>query len=234
MTFPLSFRWRHLCYAHWRVDRARLARLVPDALAVETVDGSAWLSVVALRAVRTRPRGLPGRLGTSFAQVNCRTYVTGHGAPGVYFLSLDAGSLAGVLGARLCHWLPYHYATTTLDGRDERVEVRSRRRHPGARPAQFAATVRPDGDAFTPAPDAVPGALTARDRLYTQAASGRLRQTRVDHPPIRLRPATGTVETNTLFEANGLAPPGGDPLWYYSRGVDVTTSGSEVVGRRVR
>lgn len=228
MSVPLSFGWRHLLFANWPVDPVAVAPHLPAGLAVETFDGRAWLSAVAFRNVDTRPRGAPAILGVDFAELNLRTYVAAGDEPGVYFFSLDAPSLPGVLGARLLHRLPYYYASVDLAWEAGRARFRSRRRHPGARPARFDATYEPDGDAFTPEPGTLAAFLTERRRLYTESQGGRLRHTDVRHAPWTLYPASATIGANTLLRANRFAEPGSDPIHYYSPGVDVWTTSSRI------
>jgi uncharacterized protein YqjF (DUF2071 family) len=223
---PLAFGWRHLLFANWPVDSDLLAAHLPDPFAVQEFDGTGWLSIVPFTNVNTRPRGLPAAVGVPLAELNLRTYVTGDGEPGVYFCSLDADSLLATLAARLTHHLPYYNADVSLDWRNGRVEFSSYRRHPGDRPVHFRASYWPTGGPFTAEPGSRVEFLTERRRLYTQAPDGSVRYTDVEHPPWTLYPAEVAVEANTLFEANGFDHPGGDPVCYYSPGVDVTTTRS--------
>lgn len=227
MAVPLAFGWRHLLFDNWRVDADLLDSHVPDALAVETYDGSGWLSVVPFVNVDVRPRGLPASVGVALPELNLRTYVVRDGEPGTYFFSLDADGVLAVLGARLTHHLPYYFARIRLRQEGDRVRFSSRRRHPGARPAHFSATYRPTGDPFAADRGSLADFLTERRRLYTQAADGSLRYTDVSHPRWELYPAEVDVAENTLFEANGFDHPTGERTRYYSPGVDVVTSRSE-------
>jgi uncharacterized protein YqjF (DUF2071 family) len=227
MVVPLAFGWRHVLFDNWRVDVNLLASHVPDALAVETYDGSGWLSVVPFVNVDVRPRGLPAAVGVALPELNLRTYVVRDGEPGTYFFSLDVDGLASVVGARLTHPLPYYYAHIRVRREDGRVRFSSRRRHPGARPARFSATYRRTGDPFAADPGSLADFLTERRRLYTQATDGSLRYTDVSHPPWRLYHAEVDVAENSLFEANGFDHPAGERTCYYSPGVDVVTSRSK-------
>ncbi|WP_122087970.1 YqjF family protein [Halalkalicoccus subterraneus] len=227
IPLPLAFEWRHLLFANWPVDADHLETHLPDALSVQTYDGTGWLSVVPFVNVDTRPRGLPRRMGIDLPELNLRTYVTHEGEPGVYFFSLDAHGITAVLGARLTHHLPYYYARQSIRTTNDGVEFSSRRVHPGDRPARFEATYGPEGESFTPESGSRAAFLTDRSRLYTQGSDGAVRHTDVDHDPWRLHPASATVTTNTLFSANGFARPDGEPVCYYSPGLAVTTTGSE-------
>ncbi|MDL5363565.1 YqjF family protein [Halalkalicoccus sp. NIPERK01] len=227
ISIPLAFGWRHLLFANWPVDPDRLDAHLPEALAVQTHEGAGWLSVIPFVNVDTRPRGLPDWLGIDLPELNLRTYVTHEGEPGVYFFSLDAPSVAAVLGARLSHRLPYYYARMDCRWTGEEVAFSSRRLHPGDRPARFEASYGPAGEPFTPEPGSRAEFLTERRRLYTQGTDGAVRHTDVDHAPWTLHPATTSVARNTLFEANGFEHPGTDPVCYYSPGLDVTTTRSE-------
>jgi uncharacterized protein YqjF (DUF2071 family) len=226
MDLPLEMGWRHLLFENWPVDPALLEAHLPDALDADVHDGSAWLSVVPFTNVAVRPKGFPEQLGVPLPELNLRTYVTHDGIPGVYFFSLDAAGLAGVVGARLTHHLPYYYASTSLEWADGRVQFRSQRRHPGARPAGYQARYWPTGDPFPASEDPLGEFLVERYRLYTQDSSGAVRYTAVDHDAWTLYPAEADVSENTLLTAEGFAVPDASPEYFYSPGLDVAASPS--------
>ena len=89
----MRMRWTDLLFAHWPMDPAVLAPLVPPELTVDTFDGRAWLGIVPFRMEDVAPRGLPAvpRLSV-FPELNVRTYVTHRGLPGVW-LRMSSGSL---------------------------------------------------------------------------------------------------------------------------------------------
>jgi hypothetical protein len=256
--FALHMGWRHLLFANWPVSPEIVRPQIPDALAVDTYDATAWLSIVPYVNVDVRPHRVPRGLGFRLPELNLRTYVvpddeasgeaptadetaadetTTERKPGVYFFSLDAGGLpgiglAGVLGARLFHHLPYYYGDVDLcasdraGSEDTRVRFESQRRHPGARPVRFSATYSPAGGTFEADPDSLAEFLTERYRFYTEAPSGALRYADVHHERWPLADADAEIRANTLFRANGFDHPEGDPYCLYSPGVDVLTSRS--------
>ena len=227
MVVPLAFGWRHVLFANWPVSADLLATHLPGALSVDEYDGTGWLSVIPFLNVDVRPRGLPGWTGIRLPELNLRTYVTCDGEPGIYFFSLDAQGLASVIGARLTHFLPYYYARGHFRSTDGRVEVTSRRRQPGDRPARFEASYEPIGEPYEADPGSREEFLTERRRLYTQAPNGTVRHTDVRHDRWTLYPVTASIYENTLFEANEFPAPDTRPELYYSPGVDVVTTRSK-------
>lgn len=227
MVVPLAFGWRHLLFANWPVDSDVLAAHLPDELSLDEYDGTGWLSIIPFLNVDVRPRGVPEQMSIPITELNLRTYVVHDGEPGIYFFSLDAQSLLTVVGARLTHFLPYYFARGHIREDDGLVDFVSRRLHPGDRPANYAATYRPSGEAFVAEPGSLAEFLTERRRLYTQSPGGTLRYTDVEHDRWTLYPAEATVRENTLFEANGFAHPESDPTLYYSPGVDVVATRSK-------
>lgn len=226
--FAIAFGWRHLLFEHYPVPPEVVRPHVPDGLDVDTYDGDAWLSVVPFTNVDVRPLGVPRQFGVRLPELNLRTYVTHGDDDGVYFFSLDAAGILGVLGGRVFHHLPYFYADVTLAASGNRVRFEHRRRHPGARPAEYAATYEPTGELFRPAPGSLVEFLSERYRLYT-AAPGGLRVTDVEHPSWPLQEVTADVERDTLFEGDGFEHPDAEPVRYYSPGVDVHASRSRPV-----
>ena len=227
MVVPLEMGWRHLLFENWPVDPEVMEAHLPAGLEPDTYDGAAWLSVVPFTNVAVRPKGLPRRVGIRLPELNLRTYVTRDGVPSVYFFSLDAQGVVSVLGARLFQHLPYYYARISLAIADGRVDFRSRRLHPGDRPAHYEARYWPTGEPFAAPTDPFGEFLVERYRFYTQAPDGSIRYSDVDHEPWTLYPAAADVETNTLLEANGFAEPDAEPVYYYSPGVDVVASRSQ-------
>jgi uncharacterized protein YqjF (DUF2071 family) len=227
MVVPLEMGWRHLLFENWPIDPDVLDAHLPDGLAPDEHDGSAWLSVVPFTNVAVRPKGVPGTLGVRLPELNLRTYVTRDDAPGVYFFSLDADGIAGVLGARLFHRLPYYNARCSLEWTAGRIEFSSRRRHPGARPVHHEATYWPAGAPFEASEDPLARFLVERYRFYTEGQDGTIRCADIEHEPWTLYPAAAEVETNTLFSANGFAKPDTEPVRYYSPGLDVVAGRSK-------
>ena len=227
MVFALEMGWRHLLFANWPIDPDLVAAHIPESLTVDTYDGEAWLSVVPFTNVDVRPKGLPRSAGFDLPELNLRTYVTREGEPGVYFFSLDAQGVLGVLGARLFHHLPYYYARMSLRESDGRIRFESRRLHPGDRPARFVATYGSTGEFREPERGSLADFLTDRLRFYTEAQDGTLRYSDISHGRWRLAPAEAVIEENTLFRADGFARPEGDPVLHYSRGMDVIASRSK-------
>ncbi|MDS0222282.1 DUF2071 domain-containing protein [Haloarcula sp. S1AR25-5A] len=147
----------------------------------------------------------------------------------MYFFSLDAQGILGVVSARLFHHLPYYYARCSLAEDDGNIQFKSRRLHLGSLPAHFEGTYGPTNSKVDVESGSLEEFLTERYRYYTEAQDGSLRYAAIDHEPWPLYKADPTIETNTLFEANGFAYPETEPMHYYSP--DVTTIASQ--NRRV-
>src|SRR5258708_5075331 len=91
--------WHHLTFLHWSFDPVVIRPLVPRDFELDTFDGRAWVGIVPFLIRRSRFPGIPWRI--DFPETNVRTYVRGpDGQSGVWFFSLDAASVAAVLGAR--------------------------------------------------------------------------------------------------------------------------------------
>jgi uncharacterized protein YqjF (DUF2071 family) len=125
-------RWLTMTFVHWAYDPSVVQRLLPDGLEVETYDGAAWVSLTPFMMRDFRPPHLPAVPGLShFPETNLRTYVRGPGGgDGLWFLSLEADSLATVVGARAGYWVPYHWASMAVEG-ESPVRYISGRRPPG-------------------------------------------------------------------------------------------------------
>jgi uncharacterized protein YqjF (DUF2071 family) len=212
--------WHRLLFAHWAVAPERIRPLVPPKLEMDTRDGRCWVAVTPFYLAGLRARGLPALPGTSsFPELNVRTYVRRDGIPGVYFFSLDAGSILAVMGARLFYRLPYFHAHMKVRHGAEPVHYMSVRRHKG-KIAEFEADYRPVGPPVEPAPGSLEQFLVERYCLY--AARGRkLYRADIHHVPWSLQPARAEIATNTVAMASGIELPPEPPLLHFSRQMDV-------------
>lgn len=220
MPIALHMGWRQVLFANWPFDPSVIAPRIPGALGLDTHDDVAWVSIVAVRNQDVRSRYVPRSMGVTVPGVNVRTYVTNDERKGVFFFSLEAQGVLTVLGARFTHGLPYRYARVDLVEEDGHVEVSSRRRHPGARPARFAASYEPTGDRFHPKPGSLPEFLVERYRTFTETDEDTLGHTDVQHKPWPLYDAIVDIKENTLLDAVGLPEPDGDPFFLTSPGLD--------------
>ncbi|WP_248299410.1 YqjF family protein [Halorhabdus amylolytica] len=211
--------WRDVFFIHWPVDPAVVEPTLPDSLAVDTFDDRAWLGIVGFRMADIRPRFAP--LGRSFRELNLRTYVRHDGDPGVYFYTLDADDRLGVAIARRLFALPYYRAAMTVRDRGGETRFRSERRHSGAPPATFDATIDPRGERESVEPGTLEAFLVERYRFFTERR-GSIAVGEIDHEPWPLQDADVTIRDNTLFEASGFETAGEDPHVRYSPGIDVT------------
>jgi uncharacterized protein YqjF (DUF2071 family) len=161
---------------------------------------------------------LPAVPGVSdFPETNVRTYVRGpDGRDGLWFFSLEADSIATVLGASSVYGVPYQWADMAVAEGDE-VRYRSwRRDSPGI---GHDITVRPERPC--PAASDLDHWLTGRWRAFSIIA-GRLSVVPVQHQPWPLWDAAVVDLEQTLLTAAGLGDPADEaPLVQYSPGVEV-------------
>jgi len=201
--------WRRLTFLHWPFAPDLIRPLVPRALDLDTFDGVAWIGLVPFEI-----HGTP--LLPYFPETNLRTYVVGpEGRPAVWFFSLEAASLAAVMGARTAYHLPYFWAGMRVLSENSAIRYRSRRRWPHDSTAMTDIVVEP-GERFAPSElDARAHFLTDRFCLYT-LARGRVAGAAIEHPPWPLARARVVALKETLFKSAGLPAPTGDALVHYS------------------
>ena len=213
----LRQRWSRLLFAHWPVPAADVQQRLPCGLRVDTFDGWAWLGVVPFLMDRVRFRTVAEHsvavpTAHAFTELNLRTYVIApDGRAGVYFFSLDAGSLLAVLGARVAFGLPYFWARMHMAEQGSGVRYTSHRRV--GRPADFAASYRSLG---TPSPeDDLRRFLTERYAFFTRFL-GNVQAGEIHHGPWQLENAEAEFEQNGLPSAFGFTLPDRPPLLHYA------------------
>jgi len=220
-TAVMHQRWAELGFLHWPVPVAALRALVPEALTIDTFEGTAYLGVVPFTVTGARPMLMPPLPWVSdFHEVNVRTYVHMGGAdPGVWFFSLDASNALVVAAARALFLLPYHHARMEIDVDPGGIDFRSERH--GGKTAIFAARYEPLGRAEAAAVGSLEHFLAERYLLYT-SADRRLWQAQVHHEPYPLQRAHAEVMVEGLVAAAGIERPEGQPpLAHFAREVNV-------------
>lgn len=218
----LQMSWRDLAFLHWPVSPEQVRPLLPAGLTLDTFDRSAWIAVTPFRMADVRVRMAPPIPTTSnFPELNVRTYVRAGDRPGIWFLSLDAGSRLAVRSARFALNLPYFDAEMKVQRTGERLAYRSRRTHRGAPPATFRGSYGPTGPAAPPVAGSLEHWLTERYCLFTVGAGKRIFELDIHHRPWPLQPAAAAIETNSMVEAGGIRLPVIPPLVHYAGSLDV-------------
>ena len=214
-------KWSKLLFMHWRIDEKLLRPLIPEALSIDTFDGSAWIAVVPFTMWGIRASFLPPIPGTSaFHELNVRTYVHHQGVPSVWFLSLDAANKLAVWGARQFYYLPYFNAQMSLDQTGNTIRYSSSRCDPRGAPAELQASWTIGETLPRSAPDSLEFFLTERYCLDNEH-NGTLYRARIHHNPWPLQQAELVSLESTMIESHGLPTPEGDPLLHYCEELSV-------------
>lgn len=206
--------WHDLTFLHWRYPPDAVRPLLPPHLELELYDGAAWIGLVpfAIESAGWLP---------SFLETNVRTYVRDRaGNRGVWFFSLDAASLAAVLGARVAYALPYFWARMNLERQGDEVRYQSRRIAGTRAGCNLEIEI---GEPIA-VPTELDTFLTARYRLYTRRL-GRLWQAEIQHAPWPLQKAIPVRVDQTLLESASLPAPTGKPLAHFSARIEVNIGG---------
>lgn len=219
----MTQRWNDLLFAHWPIPATALAPLIPEALQVDTFQGSAWIGIVPFWMDRIKFRGIPAVPGTSsFPELNLRTYVRDPhtGTPGVWFFSLDARNPVAVVFARMLYHLPYYWAAMSIERRGDREFAYWCRRRFSSTPVVFQARYRGLGPTRRLA-ECLPGSLeyflTERYCLFTRDRDGQIMRASIHHVSWQLEEAEADIARNDLAEAVGIRLPNTPPVLHYSR-----------------
>jgi uncharacterized protein len=213
-------RWHDLLFAHWAVPVESIRRLAPEELELDLFQGQAYVAVAPFHMTGIRGRFLPAFPALSrFPELNVRTYVRCRNIPGVYFFSLDAGSLPAVWGARIGYELPYFHAEMSVDIGGQRVTYSSRRLQ-NPRPAEFRGSYWPISEARPREKNSLEYFLTERYCLYT-VRSHQVFRAYIHHLPWPLQDAEAEIQQNTMAQAAGIDLPESKPLLHFSRFLEV-------------
>ncbi len=218
--WAMKQNWHDLLFAHWALPPEQMRPLVPPELELDLLDGTAYVAVTPFWIGGARFRIAPPLpFLNKFCELNVRTYVRYKGIPGVYFFSLDAGSLPACLGARAAYKLPYVHATMVIrsDGREfQYTSIRLQ----SPRPADFQARYMPVAAPWQREKGSIEYFLTERYCLYT-VDRGAVLRAYIHHAPWQLQDAIAEFEVNTVAKADGIELPAAKPLLHYSKFLEV-------------
>lgn len=231
-SFPwvMGQSWLDLLFLHWPVPAEALRPHVPASLELQERDGAAWVGITPFELVGFRLVVLPPVPKVStFPELNVRTYVTYGGKPGIWFLSLDAGSRLAVAAARRVYKLPYFHAGMAAERAGQAFSFRSERVDPRGHAAAFSALYEPDGDQVKAPAGSLEAFLVERYCLYSIAEGGEVLRADIHHPPWRICPAAVDIAENTM-PPPGLELPDEQPLAHYAARQDVLIWGPRAAG----
>lgn len=213
--------WGKLLFMHWPIAADLLRPLIPQALEIETYDGSAWIAIVPFTMwdIRPLPPYMPSVPGlAAMHELNVRTYVQFDREPGVWFFSLDCNSRVAVLAARTSFFLPYFNANIELKQEDKTISYHLERTDEPT--AAFSA----GWEILETLPTSEPGSLefflTERYCLYS-ARKDKIYRARIRHQPWPLRRANLGAFESTMLEVHGLQTPNCPALLHYAEEVNV-------------
>lgn len=108
--------WHDTLFFHWKVTPALLKGYIPKGTSLDTIDGMAWISLVAFEVRKMRLRNLPPiPFISDFHEINVRTYVVKDGIPGIYMFSIETDKFIEVLISRFLIGLPYQKADMEIN-----------------------------------------------------------------------------------------------------------------------
>lgn len=207
--------WLDLLFAHWAISPEGLRPLIPKPVELQTFEGNAWVAVTPFHMdLKLRCAPAP-RL--HFPELNCRTYISYRGKPGVFFFSLDAGSRMAVRGGRAFYKLPYFYSQMSVQKRGEQVFYSAQR---DASNAPFGATYQPVSAVRHSQPGSLEHWLTERYCLYT-VAQGHVYRSEIHHIPWPLQNASCEIRENRIAAAAGIQLPDIVPVLHFASRLDV-------------
>lgn len=190
--------WRDLLFAHWNVRPAAIRHLVPKEFGLDSFDGEAWVTITPFH-MSLRMRGLPPLPGMfDVPELNCRTYVTVEGKPGIYFFSLDIASHAAVFGARTFFHLPYFHSQMRIDKRGGSISYCSVRGK-----ARWLGTYAAASGVRHAQPGSLDYFLAERYCLYT-VRKQRTYRGEIHHVPWPLQSASVSIKENSVANAAGI------------------------------
>ena len=220
---PMLYQdWRDCAFLHWPQEPAAVRRLVPAPFELDTLEGRAWVSLIAFRIARMRPGFGPPIPGLTEAnEAHLRTYVRGpDGRRGIWMPSIDIDPLqAAVMGRGFA--LAYRWASMEVGSDGDRVTYSVQRRV--RTPARLGLELSVGDEVPAAELEPLDHFLTARWVLYSGIGPVRA-AILTEHPRWRFRRATAARCDETMLAAVGLEGANPPPVIHFSDGVDAKLS----------
>lgn len=100
--------WNKAIFLHWEISPELIQPFIPKEMTLDTIDGNAWVSLVAFDMNHIGVRSLPKLPHISdFYEINIRTYVSCKGKPSVYFLSMEGSKRSSCTLLKALSKFPY-------------------------------------------------------------------------------------------------------------------------------
>ncbi|MEQ8745817.1 DUF2071 domain-containing protein [Pyruvatibacter sp.] len=183
----LTARWVNLCLFSFETPRELLAPLLAPGLELDSLDGKAFVSLVAFQFLDTRVKGcrIPGHV--NFPELNLRFYVRDGDRRGVMFVREYVPRRAIAVTARLLYNEPYLAAAMTARVTREggRLEAMYGIRR-GGREHRMGAVAR--DEAWMPEADSAEHFFKEHEWGYGVSRRGERLTYRVEHPQWRVYP----------------------------------------------
>lgn len=217
--------WEHLLFMHWRAPAEALQPFIPPGLELETYDGTAWLSLVAMRYGPAHFRHMPQALDLplpeslrviNVPELNARTYVRAGGRSGVLFLNIDTGSQIVAEVARHMYGMPYVHSEVRMKSDGPWIDFTCRSVRDGLT-LRLAGRYRGEAQAVSVDASPTDAFLHNRSLLFTVKSDGRLYSGEVHHKPWNLHAAEARIEQNDMGQPFGLDLTETAPLLRYVR-----------------
>ncbi|WP_179134563.1 YqjF family protein [Oceanobacillus timonensis] len=207
-------KWEHLLFIHLPVSPVALTSQIPEGLELDTYDGQAWISIVALKVSKNRIRYLPSiPYQHPMLQLNVRTYVKRKGEKGVYFFTMDTNKLSVVFGGKIVK-APFLHAAMKMKQSADTYHLDSLRK--GNLPAVFHASYTPVGEAFYPERQSLDYWLLERYVFWTYKKN-HLYRGAIQHERWKVRNAKVNIDKLAFSSFLSKAVIGENPVIHYAR-----------------
>ncbi|MEO6346938.1 MAG: DUF2071 domain-containing protein [Aquaticitalea sp.] len=103
--------WNKVIFLHWQSKPEMIQKFLPNCVTLDTIDGHAWISLVAFDINHIGVRSLPKLPHISdFHEINIRTYIQCKGKSSVYFLSMEGSKRSSCSVLKAISKFPYEPA----------------------------------------------------------------------------------------------------------------------------
>lgn len=227
----MELTWNNILLLHRPIEKGRLVDLIPQGLELQTYDGAAWISIVALHMTGVHMKGMPSvPFASEFLQLNVRTYVQAGYKPGIFIFSSDVSNPLVMVAEKQLFHVPSHFAEMTHQSDAGLNLFSSKRYESGGSSAEFSVSYGPVSPVYAAEKGSLDQWLVERYCQYAVGPQGKLYRSEIHHFPWPLQRADALTGENNLALPNGSEfPKKGVTLCHFAHRLDVMLWGAHEV-----
>lgn len=184
----LTAEWRNLINITYKTDISVLKPYLPKGLVLDTIDKSAFISLVAFQFLETRVKGILIPFHINFPEINLRFYVKNNNSRGVVFIREFVPKFMVSLIANKIYNEPY--STSDIEEKINKGSMISAEYKLKLKNSEYFIRLNAENNPFTPGESSTEHFFKEHTSGFGTDHSGNTLVYEVEHPVWKIYPVT--------------------------------------------